>query len=98
MQKINEVCTRYTQRFSDEELFLLFKEALIKKPLYRAQQRLIIYHVKQVRMGPITIELTVGEPKWFGPSQLGFLDGILRKQSDLKGVPVKFVLRKKRAK
>ena len=98
LQKINEVCTRYTQRFSDEELFMLFKEALTKKPLYRAQQRLIVYHVKQVRTGPITIQLTVGEPKWFGPSQLGFLEGILRKQADLKGVPVKFVLRKKRAK
>ena len=96
LQKVNEVCMRYMQRFSDEELFTLFKEALIKKPLYRSQQRLIIYHVKQIKTGPITIELTVGEPRWFGPSQLGFLDNILRKHADLKGVPIKFVLRKKR--
>ncbi len=96
LKKVNAVCKRYTQRFSNEELFLLFKEALQKKPLYRARQRLVVYRVEQVRTSPITIALTVGEPKWFGPSQLGFFERILRKHADLKGVPIKFVLRKKR--
>ncbi len=96
LTKVASVCKRYTQRFSGEELFLLFKEALQRKPLYRAQQRLIVYRAEQVKTGPITIALTVGEPKWFGPSQLGFFEGILRKHADLKGVPIKFVLRKKR--
>lgn len=96
LKKIDSVCTRYNQKFSGEELFILFKEALQAKPLYRAQQRLIVYHVEQVKTAPITIALTVGEPKWFGPSQLGFFERILRKHADLKGVPIKFVLRKKR--
>lgn len=95
LQKISEVCKRYMQRFSDEELTMLFKEALTKKPLYRAQQRLKVYRAHQVRTGPITIELMVGEPRWFGPSQLGFFDNILRKHADLKGVSIKFTLRKK---
>ncbi len=96
LKKVDAVCKRYTQRFPNEELFMLFKEALHKKPLYRAQQRLIVYRVEQVRTAPITIALTVGEPKWFGRSQLVFFENILRKHADLKGVPIKFVLRKKR--
>ena len=95
-KKVEAVCHRYTQRCSGEELFAIFNEALQKKPLYRAQQRLIVYRVEQVKTSPITIALTVGEPKWFGLSQLGFFDNILRKHVDLKGVPIKFVLRKKR--
>jgi len=96
LKKIDVVCERYKQRFTGEELFVLFKEALQAKPLYRAQQRLIVYHAEQVKTAPITIALTVGEPKWFGPSQLGFFERILRKSADLRGVPIKFVLRKKR--
>lgn len=93
---IDAVCQRYTQRFSDDELTILFKEALQHKPLYKSQQRLILYRANQVRTGPITIELVVSEPKWFGPSQMAFFEGILRKNADLKGVPVRFVARKKR--
>ncbi len=95
LKKIDEVCKRYSLKFSDEDLTFLFKEALSHKPLYRAEQRLIVYYAKQVRTAPITIELIVSEPRWFGPSQLGFFEAILRKNSDLKGVPVKFVLTKK---
>ena len=95
VKKIDQVCARYMLRFSDDELTALFKEALIKKPLYRNQQRLIVHRVKQLKTGPITLQLIVSEPKWFGPSQLGFFDNLLRKHADLKGVPIKFVVRKK---
>jgi GTP-binding protein len=95
MNTINEVCTRYNQRFSDEELTILFKEALERGPLYRAEQRLIVYRAKQVKTGPITIELVVSEPRWFGPSQFAYFERIMRKNFELKGVPVRFVARKK---
>ena len=95
LKKIDQVCKRYMLRFSDDELTALIKEALTKKPLYRARQRLIVHRVKQLRTGPITLQLIVSEPRWFGPSQLGFFDNILRKHIDLKGVPIKFLARKK---
>ena len=95
LKKIDQVCKRYMLRFSDDELTALIKEALTKKPLYRARQRLILHRVKQLRTGPITLQLIVSEPRWFGPSQLGFFDNILRKHIDLKGVPIKFLARKK---
>ena len=95
MNVVNDVCDRYNHRFSDDELTLLFKEALQAKPLYRNEQRLIVYRAKQFETGPISIELIVGEPKWFGSSQLAFLERVLRKSANLKGVPVRFVTRKK---
>ncbi len=96
LAKINDLCIRYKQRFSDDELTMIFKEALERKPLYRSERRLILYRARQVRTGPITIELVVSEPQLFGASQLAFFDNILRKHVDLKGVPVRFVVAKKK--
>jgi len=95
MQEVSDLCKRYTQRFDDQELTMIFKEALQRKPLYKSERRLLFYYAKQVKTGPITIELRVSEPQYFGPSQIGFFDTILRKHADLKGVPVRFLVRKK---
>jgi len=92
---VKKVWQRYSQRFSDEELTKVCKEALEKKPLYRQQRLLIVRNAKQISTAPITIVLWVNEPKWFGSSQLGFFDNILRRSFDLKGVPIEFVVRKK---
>ncbi len=95
MGVVDEVCSRYKHRFSDQELTLLFKEALRIKPIYRSEQALIVHRAKQVKTGPILIELTVSLPRLFGTSQLAYLEGILRKHADLRGVPVRFVTRQK---
>ncbi len=92
---VKKVWQRYSQHFSDEELTRICKEALQKKPLYRQQRQLIIRSVQQVAAAPITILLKVNESKWFGPSQLGFFDNILRRTFNLKGVPIRFIVRKK---
>jgi GTP-binding protein len=92
---INEVCERYQHRFSDAELTILFKDAVQKRPLFRAQQELIVYRAQQVRNKPITIELVVSEPRWFGPSQMAYFEGVLRNHADLKGAPVRLVARKR---
>ena len=92
---VKKVWQRYSQRFSDEELTKVCKEALEKKPLYRQRRLLIVRNAKQISSAPITIVLRVNEPKWFGQSQLGFFDNILRRAFDLKGVPIEFVVRKK---
>ncbi len=93
---IDKVCARYKTKFSDQELTILFKEALMKKPLYRQGQLLRLYRVRQIRTAPITIELTVTHTPFWGPTQFGFLERMLRKAYDLKSVPVKFVARKRR--
>jgi GTP-binding protein len=93
---VKELCERYNQKFSDQEMTALFKEALIRKPLYHKSSLLIIYAVRQIKTGPITIVLVVNEPKWFGPSQLMYFENTLRKAHNLEGVPIRFVMRKRR--
>ena len=95
LAKVDKVWQRYSQRFSDDELTFFFKEALYKKPLYHKTNLLIVRAVKQIATAPITLLLIVNVPEWFGPSQLGYFDNLLRKSADLKGVPIKFLVRKK---
>jgi len=92
---VDKICKRYGQEFDGEELSLLFKQALVKKPLHHKTEPLILHSVRQISTAPITILLTVNISEWFGSSQLGFFENLLRKRYDLQGVPVKFVVRKK---
>jgi GTP-binding protein len=92
---LDKVWERYSQRFDNEEITQLFMSNLSKKPLFYIGQRLILYKVEQIKTAPITFVLTVNRPNWFGESQLGFFENILRKEYDLKGVPVKFIPRAK---
>lgn len=95
MSKIQKVCKRYSQRFSDDDLSLLFKEALVRRPLYRNTNPLRVLRVRQIATAPITLLIIANEPKWFGPSQLTYFENQLRRQYDLRGVPIKFIVRKK---
>ena len=96
MPLVQKVWDRYSTQFSDEELNLLFKDALRKKPLYHKTVLLRLYSAKQVRTAPITILLVVNVAGWFGPSQLGFFENILRKKFELRGVPIRFIVRSKK--
>lgn len=92
---VKEVWKRYCQEFSGQELTVLFKKALEERPLYHKTQLLHIVYAKQTRKAPITIALRVNQPEWFGQSQLSFLENVMREQYDLRGVPVRFIVRKK---
>jgi GTPase len=91
---IQKVWERYSQKLDDTALTKLFKEKLAKKPLYAKTKLLHVYKVKQIRTAPITIELRVNEPLWFGDSQLNFFENLLRSEYDMVGVPVKFTVKK----
>ena len=93
---ITKVWARTSQKFDDTALQNLIIDALKKKPLYHKTMPLLVYRVRQVRSAPITIELVVNESKWFGPSQLSFFDRLLRSEYDMIGVPVKFIVKKKK--
>lgn len=93
---VQKVWELYAQRFSDEELTMICKEALDKKPLYRNQQRLILHKVKQVATAPITLVFHVNQPLWFGDSQRAFFERILRKAFSLQGTSLRFVFHKKK--
>jgi GTP-binding protein len=90
---IKGVADRYKQQFSNDELSMLFKDALHRRQLFHQGNKLIVYKAKQIKTGPITIVLFVNDPTWFGPSQLGYFDNVMRKEYDLEGVPIKFIPR-----
>lgn len=92
---VKKVWERYKQKFSDDELTILFKQALVRRPLYHTGKQLNVFKVRQVATVPISLVLVVNEPDWFGPSQLSFFDHVLREAYDLKSVPVKMMVRKR---
>ncbi len=95
---ITKLWQRYNMQFDPEELNILIKEALIRKPLFHKTGRLHVFKVKQIKTAPATLIFYVNHPKWFGPSQFGYFENIIRKQYDLKGVPLKFIARAQKTK
>ena len=89
-----KVYERACQQFSDDEVTMLFKEALRHRPLYHQSMVINVKRAKQIANNPITIVLITETPEWFGPTQLGFFDNVLRTKYDLQGVPIKFLTRK----
>lgn len=92
---IKKVWERHSQSLPEEEIQELFMSTLQKKPLVRNRQELLVRKVKVLRTAPLTIGLQVNFPEFFGESQLKFFENLLRKNYDLVGVPVKFIVRKK---
>lgn len=92
---VNTVFNRHSQRFANDELTMLFKNALEKKPLHHKTAPLIVYAVKQIAVAPITFLVIVNVPEWFGQSQLGFFENLMRSNFDLKSAPIRFILRKR---
>jgi GTP-binding protein len=93
---INEVWKRYTAKFDGLLLYRLFNAQLQKTPLMHTKMPLLVYEVYPISTRPLTICLVVNESEWFGPSELAFFENILRREYDLEGVPVKFVVRKRK--
>lgn len=86
---------RYGQQLPVAEVYQLFTQTLLRKPLMRNEQKLVVYEVRQLATSPITLGLAVSEPSFFGASQIAFFENLLRKNYDLIGVPVKFIVRSK---
>jgi GTP-binding protein len=91
---VKEVWERYTHNFSPAHLTMIFKEGLERTPLFHNKHRLKMFSAKQVGIKPLLIRLNVNEPDWFESSQLSFFENLLRKDHNLKSVPVKFNLRR----
>ncbi len=90
---VKEVWSRYSRQFNQNELTQLFKEASVRRPLYHNKNLLVFHSAHQVGTAPITIVLHVNVPLWFGESQRAYYENVLRQKYDLRGVPVKFIVR-----
>lgn len=90
---IKKVWDRYRQTLPDAEINRLLVSNLQRKPLMHKCEKLQLQRARQLANAPLTIGLEVNKPDWFGPSQLGFFENLLRKEYDLVGVPIKFIVR-----
>lgn len=93
MPTVKEVWERYSRKFNQNELTQLFKDASVKRPLYHNKNLLMFFSAHQINTAPITIVMHVNQPTWFGDSQLAYFEKVLRQEYDLRGVPVKFIVR-----
>jgi len=91
---VDKIWQRYQQQFSERELTTLFKQALLRRPLYRQEIPIQLKYAKQVRTAPPTIDLIINLPKLVGDSELSFFERILRGEYQLKSVPIVFELAK----
>ncbi len=91
---VKQVYERANQQFNDDDLTMLFKEALRHRPLYHNQMVLGFKRIKQIATNPITIVIITETPEWYGSTQLGFFDNVMRAEYDLLGAPIKFLTRK----
>jgi GTP-binding protein len=91
---VHLVWERMQQQILDHDLTMFFNEQLSRRPLFRNSQPLTFHRAQQIRVAPITIQLTVGYPPYWERAQLGFFDNQLRSKYNLKGVPVAFSVRR----
>ena len=89
---IDKVWHRYMIEFSTDELTRLFKEGLMRRPLYKQEHQLKLRDAKQLKSGPPQISLHVNFSKFFGERELAYFDRVLRSAHELKSVPIKFIV------
>lgn len=93
---VETVWDRYQMRLTDLYLTDLFKQALLRTPLYKNGKILTFYKAIQTSAAPMRIDLIVKNPEYFGQNQFAFYENVLRKAINLKSVPVIFNVRTKK--
>lgn len=94
--EIQGIWKRCHQVFDDVELDETIKKAFESVHLYRSEQELKIFKIRALPDFQIpTFLLKVNIPRWFGPSELGCIENLLRKNYKLTGCPVEFIVKKK---
>lgn len=94
MEEVQKIIARCQQPFNSTQIDEIVKGRLANTPLYHKKQILRLFKIRHVAASIPTFVLHVNHPEWFGDSQLGFIENILRANFDLKGVPVRFSVRK----
>lgn len=94
---VQGVWQRSKQQFNPQEVDELVKRELEKIHLYHNTIQLRVYKIVPIEDAQTpTFRLVVNESNWFGPSELGCIENILRKHYDLIGCPVTFSVKKRK--
>jgi predicted GTPase len=89
--------TKTKDKLDEFGLRLLCLDELQTRPLATQQLALKLYAIRQTTTLPLTIMLRVNDPNRFGPSELAFFENLIRNKYDIKGIPIKFIVRKNKA-
>lgn len=93
--EVKKVYKRAQQQFDQLSVDELVKNELLKKPLFHTKIELKVEKVIPLDGARIpTFFLHVNYPEWFGDSELGCIENILRKNYDLLGTPVRLITKK----
>ncbi len=91
--EIQRVHTRCAQIFNEIQVNEAVRKELETMHLYHTTVQLKVSHVKIVKSHIPTFILYVNYPEWFGTSELGCIENILRRHYDLVGCPVQFIVK-----
>ncbi len=92
--EVQQVWRRCHQEFNPVEVDELVKTEMLNKFLVHNTAPLRISAVVPIGSNMPTFVLEVNHPQFFGPSELGCVENILRKHYDLLGCPVRLFPRK----
>lgn len=91
-EEVKKIYGRAQQTFDQLEVDEVVKNALTTKPLFHTKIELKVNKVIPLNGARIpTFFLHVNYPQWFGDTELGCVENILRKNYDLLGCPVKLI-------
>jgi GTPase len=94
-KEVGKARDRRKQKFDRTEINELISEACIRRPMYHKKQLLRIFEAKPLDNTAIpTFMLYVQYPEWFGDTQLGYIENVLRRRYDLVGCPIKLIAKK----
>jgi GTP-binding protein len=91
--EVQGVWRRCNQVFNAIQVDELVKRELTNKFLVHNGETLIISTVVPIKSSIPTFVLEANHPEWFGPTELGCIENILRKNYDLMGCPIRLFAR-----
>lgn len=95
--ELQKIWARCENPFGAKDINDVLREELGRRHLYKITLELKVYKAVVVPAQIPVVELHVNFPEWFGPTELGCIENILRDNYDLKGCPIKLIVKKSRA-
>ncbi len=94
LHEVKALMERCATKINSTELNELVRGELERKPLYYTRTLLRLFKIRTITDAEIpTFVLHVNYPQWFGPSQLAFIENVIRKNYELKGCPMQFIVK-----
>ena len=92
-EAIHALKQRCMQELDGMQINVAIKRHLDKAPFCYNGEEIRIYNVRPIKNTFPTLVVHTNHPEWIRPSHLAFFENTIRKQYDLLGCPIKFIIR-----